>query len=277
MAFLPYDPARTSLYTPGLATSFFELGPMKTDAALCAEMARLAYVEEESRLIKYLARAAFRLVARFDRAGVQAFVAEGADSLVLAFRGTETDDPMDLFTDAQFLQTPWPSPTSSGHVHTGFAKALAPGRWARLARLIPNEAKRLLFTGHSLGAALATLAASLQPPDYLATFGSPLVGDAAFARSLKGVSHDRYVNCCDIVTRVPPRELGYAHTGRLRYIDRHGVVLATPSKTRIEADRRIAFVEYLPTSLLPGSVAVRELADHAPVNYVSAVMGIRAR
>jgi hypothetical protein len=274
MTSFPYDPMRKSLYTPGLATDFFQLGRDEKDAALCAEMARLAYVEEESRLVEYLGRAGFRLVGRFDEAGTQVFVAQRAQTVVLAFRGTEGNDPMDLFTDARFLQEPWPGQTGSGRVHTGFKEALGP-RWERIARLIPAETKRLLFTGHSLGAALATLAASLRRPDYLATFGSPLVGDAAFGRSLDGVAHDRYVDCCDIVTRVPPDGFGYAHTGILHYIERSGTVRRSPEAAEIESDRRVAFLDYLPTALRKGTVTVRELADHAPINYTSAVMGVR--
>lgn len=117
----------------------------------------------------------------------------------------------------------------------------------------------------------------MRAPDYLATFGCPRVGDAAFARSLEGIPHDRFVGCCDLVTRVPPELLGYVHTGTFRYIDREGRLSSSPAEPAVDADRRAAFVEYLPTAVLIGRVALRELADHAPINYLSGVIGNRSR
>ncbi|MCA9453043.1 MAG: hypothetical protein KC584_10520, partial [Nitrospira sp.] len=57
------------------------------------------------------------------------------------------------------------------------------------------------FTGHSLGAALATLAADRYGDvQGLYTFGSPLVGDEGFARDFY-VSGYRFVNNNDVVAR----------------------------------------------------------------------------
>ncbi len=283
MTLVPYDPTRTSLYTPGLATDFFQLGPMRNeedtparnDARLCAEMARLAYVEEEDRLVEYLGRVRYQLVARFDEDGTQAFVARNAETVVVSLSRVEGGDPTDFFSDADFLQETWPSNGGPGRVHRGFKQALVP-HWSLIGGLVPTAPKRMLFTGHGLGAALATLAASLRRPDYLATFGSPRVGDATFARRLDGVPHDRFVGCCDLVTRVAPESFGYLHCGRLRYIDRGGAIHFSPSDTEVELDRRTASLEYLPVALRKGTVAAREMADHAPVNYVTSVLGVRS-
>jgi hypothetical protein len=275
MAIIPYDSTRSALYTPGLATDFFSWDAELSEAALCAEMARLAYVKDVERLKTYLGRTAFHLVAAIGRqSGAQAFIAESVGEVVVAFRGTEADDPTDLVADGEFLKTAWPPPSGAALAHVGFAQQLD-SCWGEVEERLSGVGKRVLFTGHSLGAALATLAASLRDPDYLATFGSPLVGDAALARSLQHTKHDRFVDCCDLVTRVPPEGLGYAHTGTLRYIDRHGRVSTSPSEAMIAADRRDAFLDYLPTSLRIGHVALRELADHAPINYLSGVMGNR--
>ena len=47
---------------------------------------------------------------------------------------------------------------------------------------------RLILAGHSLGAALATLAATVFPPALLVTLGSPRVGDAEFVAALAEVA-----------------------------------------------------------------------------------------
>jgi hypothetical protein len=273
------DISKQSLLKPGRATDFFKDRLYRTEAAICAEMARLGYVKERDRLAEFLGRGGFRLVGEpLDEGGTQGFVAQSVSlpsTVVLAFRGTEPDDPMDIIADAKFKKLPWPRQSPTGNVHTGFADALPESLWDRITNILKATPGRLLFTGHSLGAALATLAASLRRPDYLATFGSPLVGDQTFASSLDSIVHDRFVGCRDLVTRVPPREFGYVHTRTLRYIDRNGTVLESADEPTIEADRKTAFHEYLSVALLPGTVALRDLADHAPINYVTALTGSR--
>lgn len=140
--------------------------------------------------------------------------------------------------------------------------------------MVPST--RILLTGHSLGAALATLTASRMPSSHLYTYGSCRVGDEFFAKAMRNVSHNRFVDCCDLVTRVPTKEFHYVHVGSLRYIDRNGQLLESPSEDAINADRLKAAAWYLVRhSFLPGTVFARDLADHAPINYVSGVMGLR--
>lgn len=287
MPSLPHDASRDSLFTPGAATDFFTWGILPDEAALCAEMARVAYVKEEERLRDYLAAARYADISGFDlhltcgyqSGGMQAFVAGAQGVAVVAFRGTETDDPSDLFTDLNFPLTDWaPKGAQQGRVHEGFAGSLSEAFYHSLIAAIPAGTHRVLFTGHSLGAALATLAASrYAQPGALYTFGSPRVGDATFARSLSHVEHARFADCCDMVTRVPPEEFGYQHTGTLHYINRDGQVSISPPEEQIEIDRQTASRTYLFSHAFQhGTVPVRELADHTPMNYVSAAAGWRS-
>jgi hypothetical protein len=93
-------------------------------------MSRLAYVKDEIRLAQYLNQVGFQkeLAIGYGSRGTQVFVAsKQSDNLaVVAFRGTEPDDPSDLFADANFIMTPWTdnSGGESGKVHEGFAMAL---------------------------------------------------------------------------------------------------------------------------------------------------------
>jgi hypothetical protein len=293
---IPYDATRNALFHPGTATDFFAQGRPETDTALCAEMARLAYVKDLTDLKSYLARAGFELngVLGYTRRGTQAFVARDRASTVtvVAFRGTEPDDPSDLFADAKFALADWHDAAGNllGKVHHGFADAArekerVDGRdieiFPQLKRLIDANipAQRILLTGHSLGAALATLMASWVPAAHLYTIGSPRVGNAAFAQSLKNPLSVRCVNCCDLVTRIPPESgLGfeYRDAGTLEYIDRHGKKLGSASESTINQDRLAGAASYfLQYAFLRGTVFARELADHAPINYVSGVTGAR--
>lgn len=273
---IPYDPTRASLYLPGRADNFFMYGPISSEAALCAEMSRVAYVREKERLEIYLKRADFTLVEAigYDRRGTQFFIAKSDYAarpvMIVAFRGTELEDPTDVFVDLRLAKGFW---EGAGKVHEGFRDALPD--LAALGGEVPSDA-RVLYTGHSLGAALATLAAALHRPTYLYTFGSPRVGDAEFVASIFGIDHERYVDCCDLVAKVPPDDLGYLHVDFLRYIDRHGRVLPSPSEQAMTHDQLQASAEYLyKYAPFSGNVLARQGADHAPINYVSAVMGLR--
>lgn len=129
----------------------------------------------------------------------------------------------------------------------------------------------LVLTGHSLGGALATLAASVLRPDLLVTLGSPRVGDAAFAATLDGIRIVRLKHCADLVTTVPPTALGYQHVGERLYIDASGTVQADATDARIRADVVTAEALYLVgPALAAGNVKLRGLADHAPINYLRA-------
>ena len=61
----------------------------------------------------------------------------------------------------------------------------------------------------------------------------------------------------------------------LLYIDRHGKVHPGGlGRMDAAADRVAAGASYLPL-LGRGNCVLRELADHAPINYVSAILGVR--
>jgi hypothetical protein len=281
---VPYSAEKDDLYFPAKHAVFFPAGRPKSDAALCVELARLAYCRidsgfafDQDRIRKVLGKIEFTGCEFFEAAthpdggGSHAFVALDADAKLaaLSFRGTDKDDPTDLMDDIDLEPKTW---SVGGKAHTGFANALM-AIWPAIAIKLKTVADyRLLFVGHSLGAAMATLASTLQMPNSLYTIGSPRMGNQEFVDLLKNLDNHRYVDCCDLVTRVPPQGLfDYQHiAGDIHYIDfQRDVKLLAPDDPYISADRSKAEEDYLANySWRIGDVAVRDLADHAPVNYV---------
>jgi triacylglycerol lipase len=130
----------------------------RANALYLAHASRIAYLDDpvlEASEILGLDATAFS----DHMTNTQGFVAKNNDYVVLAFRGTEPNQIADWITDFAFLQSSH-SPYA-GRVHDGFVGALA-ASWPKVqnALTIASAADLPLFvTGHSLGAALATLAA----------------------------------------------------------------------------------------------------------------------
>ena len=282
-----YSPENADLHFPCARGNFFPAGRPKSDAALCAEMARLTYCRQESgfafdqvKIRSVLGLIGFTNCQFFERKGskkgrgthsflaVREDMVSGGELAVLAFRGTDRGDFTNLGTDADLVPTPW---EKGGKVHRGFAEALSEVR-PTLDLALQALKCRALFTGHSSGAALATLMASVHDPACIYTFGSPRVGDADFVSTLMDVENRRYVDCCDLVTRVPPEFLGYTHAGDLYYIDRERKIARQPSDSMISDDQDRARRKYLlEYAWRIGNVGMRDLADHSPINYVAPV------
>lgn len=123
--------------------------------------------------------------------GTQVSLYETRDALIVSIRGTvfATDGPSWFdreWEDVINNMNAWPanSEDSAAWVHSGFKNA-ADGIWEQLEPLLEQAAqqgKSLHFTGHSLGAAIATHLADRtlqrlrQKPASLTTFGGPAVG-----------------------------------------------------------------------------------------------------
>jgi len=285
---IPYSASQQDLFYPAKDLSNFPTVLPKTDAELCAWMCLLAYRDnypasfafEQATISAKLNALGFQSVQFFESAGhdkqggTHCFLGihdhpdPNKKLAVVAFRGTDKDDPTDVLDDVDVPLVDW---QGTSKVFDGFKDALGEVQGPLLGALQPINYK-LLITGHSLGAAVATLLASLKTPTALYTIGSPRVGDAAFVASLADVPSGRYVDCCDVVTELPPEALAYAHLGNPLYIDRHRKVLNNPPENSVSSDRLIARVEYLlKYAWKSGNVGVRDLADHAPINYVTAI------
>lgn len=200
------------------------------NALLLAGASEIVYREPAAAEQFVLRQWGFGQFAFIDADDTQAFVAGDPRTVVVCFRGTETNDLGDWLTDADTSLVAGPL---GGRVHEGFYDALS-HVWQAVDRAVgrfdPHKAKPLWITGHSMGGALAALAAARwldrgRRVSGIYTFGQPRTGDGTFARNFNfelKCNAFRFVNNNDLVTRIPPRALGYSHLGTFKYLTSEG-------------------------------------------------------
>ncbi|KAJ3797474.1 alpha/beta-hydrolase [Lentinula aff. detonsa] len=152
-------------------------------------------------------------------------------TIVVAHQGTDPNNLLSILNDAKFglvdlNTTRFTTADGKGiQVHDGFQQTFertADGVLAGVQNgLATTNATNVLVTGHSLGAAVATLDAmflkeKLDPSVQLTTsvFGLPRVGDQAwadFVDSSLGSTLSHITNQNDPVPTVPPEFLGFVH------------------------------------------------------------------
>lgn len=221
----------------------FEKKWEKNPAWVLANMAHAAYHDSE-KIEKLMAKFGTVRTCYYNRNGAQGFLAVWPDKAILSFRGSqprERDDPVvepllvksvcefvglklqprlaswlynDVLADLMFARRTFAGDPSV-KVHRGFLREINK-LWA--SKIAPDlkahtGGRPVWVTGHSLGAAMATLAGMYHPFEAVITFGEPRVGEN-IGRAFKAKSHIRYRNGNDPVTMVPPeRPIGYDHHG----------------------------------------------------------------
>ncbi len=229
---------------------------------LFAEMSMVSYLPEDQTRAVAL-RLGFTNTTYIERDGAQAYVFANDVDLVIACRGTEPNEWNDIKADANALTD---LAETVGRVHRGFKREVD-DLWPKLEAVLQDDSRTTWFTGHSLGGAMATICAGRcylshipAMPEELHTFGSPRVGTKQYV-SHTDISHFRWVNNNDIVTRVPPAWLRYRHSGRLMYLNAYGKLrLLTPRQRSKDRWRGFRL------GLKEGKVD--PFSDHAIVRYV---------
>jgi triacylglycerol lipase len=170
------------------------------------------------------------LAASYETRGL---LAERQDAVILAFGGTDPGAWKNWATDVRFSLDP------ATNIHAGFQAALigvtglkgAPDYVGQAVSLSKRTGKPLWITGHSLGGALAALAAQhvaqAVAPKAVYTFGMPRPGGVQFQATYNsdqrlGPVTYRFVHGHDVVARIAPSEVGvaplvvkYRHVGRV--------------------------------------------------------------
>jgi len=198
-----------------------------------------------------------------ERMDTQGFVCGDEDCVTVVFRGTES--PLDWITDLHATLTQHAS--GVGRVHRGFYISYSLIERQLRDALKGLGSRNLLFTGHSLGGALAVLAASdFSSPSRITrlyTFGQPRVGDAAFIARVNARvdGYHRFVNNNDVVARAPLEKWGFAHGGRLNHLDFRGGLHLDPMSWVVFVDRMIGRLKDF------GKFGTDGIKDHSMSRY----------
>jgi hypothetical protein len=234
---------------------------------------------------------------------------------ILSFRGTEPTNLINWLTDTNLQLRPF----VYGKVHTGFY-ANVEVIWEEVSRVLraaaeneplpadsgipvlPSTANHydqplqsLYVTGHSLGAAMAVVAAAclLHEPNGsrgwdailrgIYTYGQPMVGTKEFATNCETLFRGRYFRHVfngDLVPRVPPKTVhNFTHFGQRRYSpatdkpwadetreDQAPTVLETLGSAAMSfVLRRVSVPGIALEHVLPLPYS---LEDHMPTNYI---------
>lgn len=288
---LPRDLSRRTLFLPDPEYPYFKDGERhpfrggsrgfdRRNAWWLGEMAMLAYVPGADLIRGALERAGFRVVELIEAAAgsrwnTRCIWAEHEDFAVACFRGTEPGDPRDYVTDLQVMTV---ALRGKVRVHRGFRDAFeAAGVADRLGEKVGawTEAGRPVWvTGHSLGAALATLAGHrFREVAGVYSLGAPRVGNEEFWRSIHTPVY-RVVNHVDFVTMIPAAVPGqYTHGGELKYIDSGGRLHEDVRMPGVVADRlywpgpRWAEVAGRWMKGERDQIPMRSISDHSPLHY----------
>lgn len=228
---------------------------------LFAELSRLAYGEPED--VRQIAYAAGIDECEFIAdEGAEIYVFGTRHDCMVVARGTEPTQWDDISADANA----WTIALDVGRVHSGFHQHVNV-LWPKVELLLKENQRPVWFAGHSLGGAMATLCAvrcrlSQIPsePQAIFTYGSPRVGDRRLVNFLK-IRHYRWVNNNDIVTRVPPRWMGYRHMGKEIYLNRRGKISSLPFWLRLHDGWR-GFLRSLK------KWKIDHFSDHSMIEYI---------
>ncbi len=212
----------------------------------------------------------FISVKGYDKNSAQAALIEHNDYLCMVFRGTnELDDWLDninAFSTSQLF----------GDFHRGFWASVE-DIWEQIyndfEHLRQTKKRPLFFAGHSLGGAMAVIAASRfvhwdRPFTAVYTFGQPRTMDRPAARIFNAEAGSRcfrFQNNNDLVTRVPSRLMGYSHVGSCLYISEEKNIHSDPGFWFKFLDSIDGAVESISES------GIDAVEDHGMNHYFAAV------
>jgi triacylglycerol lipase len=240
--------------------------PFLANAQRLAQVAMAAYWELSFQ--PQQARLAFPEIQTFADPETHTFALAAQDerNVVLAFRGSQNLPNFMSSVNVRLV------PGFGGNVHQGFMHAWAMMRGPITALLDRwhTPGHTLWLTGHSLGGALATLAAADfkgqgRPVQQVMTFGAPRVGDAAFAQGYQ-LPTIRFVNHHDPVPWVPPH---LEHVGQQWYFLPSGQLVEKVSRWQLVLENALTFALNRNWANTLAAQLRRSFRDHTMTTYLA--------
>jgi len=147
-----------------------------------------------------------RIVAALGGGDLRFKVYQNNNDLMISFIGTQ--NLTGVWQDAQLfqpIQADYVVPGAQGKLHSGFAAIYQAAKPELQKILSQYPTSNVIFTGHSLGGAVASIASSDQWPGHRVraiTVGAPQIGDEKFASWYKssGFHQDRIIQKSDPIT-----------------------------------------------------------------------------
>ena len=196
-----------------------------------AQLASLAY-QGETTVKEALPLIWYKFVAYIKRGNAACFIAEKDGVAYVVFRGT--DDFKDWIANVSIL----PAKESGCKCPKGFVNELN-DLWSRIdSEIKQHKFPAVYFIGHSLGGAMAVIAALRIKRDVegITTFGQPRCCCKLARERFKSVPIHRVVNCDDKVPKAPPVLFSkyrlinpYRHVCKPIYINRKGDLVENAS------------------------------------------------
>lgn len=241
-----YSPKKEGFFywtdTPEYVTNSFNL----KSCLFMAELADMSYYTNTSQEIQVISQFAKQYFLKFNPMNIYNDVNTSTTfiyltdtrnrNLYISFRGTELNEGNLKSDFYETLVKYQPTSNLDVSVSYGFANAFLGVRQFFHDVVFKIQPNRVIITGHSLGGALASLAAFdlkyIHPnTDIIVyTFASPRVGDIAFAANFNKMVTKSYrvQNIYDPVPRFPTTYQGYEHVKKEILIDGNNCVINAP-------------------------------------------------
>lgn len=229
-------------------------------------------VPDKEKILTYLQQKdqGFEELDGFSNKSTQSMVIAHKNYLALVFRGT--DELADWLDNINALSIK----KMFGIFHRGFYLAVM-DVWREMEASVKKyqsiKQRPIWFSGHSLGGAMATIAAADyidQGKDFsgIYTFGQPRCMSRKTAKKFDEGTNDRYFrfqNNNDIITKIPSAFLGYYHGGKAIYISEKKTLHYSPS-------RWFKFLDSLNGMLKAYKIKrFDQLQDHNCQDYLTAI------